>query len=197
MAKVQTRRTISVVAHTYDAFKVWCEVNRVSMSAVLEELLVDLEGGPMPGPKPPRYTPPKEPRWRFEREASVESADGRVEVTPLHGQGAPRLRESVTIAWPETVAELVYDSLPPLLSPPEKRTSSPLRPLEASQALDAAIVRMLDAYSRIAERATHCAICRVRRGRVDFVPLLAGESVVAVCRACVRERRALDGRRVA
>lgn len=166
--------SVSINRHVYDCFRARCDELRVPMAQVLEQLLaVDL-AHPYVRRESPLHSP-------------------RVEV----GQGMPRLSEHVLVTWPEAVAELVYDSLPPPLDPPEKRTSSPLRPLEASQALDAAIVRMLDAYDAVARSASHCAICRVRRGRVDFVPLLASEGVVAVCRACVRERRALDGRRVA
>lgn len=177
--------SVSINRHVYDRFRARCDELRVPMAQVLEQLLtVDL-GAILERSRP------------YVRRASGERVAERVSERVEVGQGTPRLSERVLVTWPEAVADLVYDSLPPPLSPPEKRTSSPLRPLEASQALDAAIVRMLDTYSRIAEQATHCAICRVRRGRVDFVPLLAGESVVAVCRACVKERRALDGRRVA
>lgn len=174
--------SVSINRHVYDLFRARCDELRVPMAQVLEQLLaVDL-GAILDRPRP------------YVRRASGERVSERVSA----GQGTPRLSERVLVTWPEAVAELVYDSLPPPLAPPEKRTSSPLRPLEASQALDAAIVRMLDAYEAVARSATHCAICRVRsKNARPFVPLLASEGVVAVCRACVRERRALDGRRVA
>ncbi|MGE0206094.1 MAG: hypothetical protein AB7P60_21095, partial [Hyphomicrobiaceae bacterium] len=176
-----TAGSVSINRHVYDRFRARCDELRVPMAQVLKQLLaVDL-GAVLEQPRPYVRRAPVS-------EHASERVSERVSDHVKAGQGAPRLSEHVLVTWPEAVAELVYDSLPPADSrggAERTRTSSPLRPLEASQALDAAIVRMLDAYSWIAERATHCAICRVRRGRVDFVPLLAGESVVAVCRACV------------
>lgn len=185
-----TRQSISISGALYARFQAACMERGVSVSSVVEGLLADLDDGQMP----------------TERTRSAAIARRAVLAPTLHftpGQGSPRLSNSVSVTWSEAVADLVYDSLPPLTEGAHGealvRDSWRPRPAEASAALDAAITRMLDTYEAQVAGATHCAICRVRsRNARPFAPLLAGEGVVAVCTACLREGRSLDGgRRVA
>ena len=165
-------RFVSVSGECYERLRVFCFEHNVSMPVLLDRLFAD-----------------------FDESAAIAEAERTTDVTPLHGQGNPRLSQSVQVTWSEEIADLVYDSLPDMsYDRARTRTSSPIRPREASAALEAALVRMLDTYDAVAARAGHCAICRVRsRNAKPFVPMLAGDGVVAVCRTCVAERRRLDG----
>ena len=192
MAKVQTRRSISVNGALAARFQSWCAEHGASMSSIVEGLLVDLEGGPLPGPCEKREAT-RRPYPRANDEARLERLrTWRVDAPPsLVGQGVPRLRDSVALQLSHEAYDLVSDSLGDLRLGQKKQ---PDQSREIGAALDAAITRMLDAYDAVAARAGHCAICRVRsRNAKPFVPMLAGDGVVAVCRTCVAEGRRLDG----
>jgi hypothetical protein len=173
------RRTVSVSRAVFDRFRAECARLDVSCSGQLERLLVDLESGPLPRAKQAHETA----LWP---ERVIYPLKARAEAQIL--SRAPD--KPVPIMLSRAVIEAVEDSLGDVRPGQGKLRD---RPLELSAAFDAALVRMLDAYDATAERAHHCAVCRSRVR--PFVPKLAGEGVVAVCGACMREERQLDGRR--
>lgn len=191
MSKIP-RPTISMNGSLHARLSAYCEANSIAVSRLVESLLEDLEGGAMP-------------RERTEADQNMAWRSGRTKrgLAPAlaqvighgtaFGQGEPRLRDRVPLHISAATFDLVADSLEEL---PPVRGKPPDRSHEMSAAFDRALVRMLDTYELVAERATHCAICRVRsKNARPFVPLLAGEGVVAVCKACVREGRTLAGLR--
>jgi hypothetical protein len=66
MAKVQTRRSVSIRGATHRALKERCDKAGVSLSFVVEALIERLGNGPLPT-KPPIVTVPREPRPKPDR----------------------------------------------------------------------------------------------------------------------------------
>lgn len=186
-----SKHSVSINGALYERLRAYSHATLVPMSQLVEQILVDFESGPLPKERvkaasKPEHEPAPTFVWRDQVRTPTPSA-------PSDPTAA--LSSFVRVDWPPSVVEAVEDSLG---DGRPGRGKQPARDLEMTCALDAAITRMLDRYEALAQSATHCAICRVRsKNAKPFVPKLAGESVVAACTACMREGRALDGRRSA
>ncbi len=172
--KNYTTVSISLNGEVFTRLHDYCLANRLNMSTFVAELCA-----------PHQLTDATVLRVR----ARAHTVLSRLRAAAVHVERPTPIatlvkppQGAVPVALAESTCSLVEDAA-------ERLEVTP------SRALDEALVRMLDAYEHVVASAQHCAVCRSKRG--PFSPLLAGESVVARCADCARERRGLDGRRAA
>lgn len=96
MAKIQTRRSISVRGHTYGCFRAWCERLGVSMSERLELLITrDLGSGATPAEATAKHAAPASAPSGAPQQSAIASQQQLSKAEQGARSGADRVRDDL------------------------------------------------------------------------------------------------------